>query len=396
MNPSVLFVVFQAFGGANGGVESATQIIEHLGDGPHTIVTQAETRFTARWRELGHDVHVWEFDHRKPRSRLDFVRSRAERAMSTATFNARVAALVRARGFDVVHCNDISAFWHAGPGAKAAGARVVFSVRSIFPDDVPYGPKWRLIHHVADRIVCLSQEMRDVVLERFPPQAGFLPAAPIDVIYTGLDLERLRPPTEDERREARTRLGIAQDTFAIGQIAKVWPIKNQLAFLEKAAVPLLQAVPRAHVYFVGDFHPERDAYAGACSEAVDRLGIADRIHFVGFVGDPGDWYRALDVTFLVSVYEGLARAMIESIAHGVPMVAFDVTSMREVLDIGGAGATVAKGDFEALVRELEKLHREPEALRRRSVRARALAERRMNARFSAEAYRSLYRTLARR
>jgi hypothetical protein len=105
-------------------------------------------------------VHVWPAEEATSAAGVSHAAARTRRASAQLEYNLRVARLVRARGAKVVHCNDIAAFWYGALGARMAGARVLFNVRDIFPEGRPYGPRWRLIHHIASEIVCLSEDMR--------------------------------------------------------------------------------------------------------------------------------------------------------------------------------------------------------------------------------------------
>jgi glycosyltransferase involved in cell wall biosynthesis len=389
----LLFVVFQSFGLANGGVESASAILDGLSDHRRVVVTQAETRFCERWRRAGCDVVVWPFDYRSPATRADLLRSRIERASSLMSHNRRIYELITRQQIDILHANDISAFWHSAIGAKAARKPVVFSVRSVFPRDLPYGLKWTAIHHFADEIVCLSEEIRQAATNRFGPATTHLRAARTSVIHTGLDLNRFRPPTPEERAAARKALGIPPQAFAVGSVAKVWKVKNQLPLLQRTAPALLRAVPEAQLWFVGDYDASADPYARKCLAAAEALAPTT-IHWAGFVPDPVQHYWALDATVLVSEYEGLARCMVESLACGVPMVSFDVTSAREVLESTGSGLVVPAGDFEGVAKALGRLAASPEARVRARQAGRAVAERLFDGEACRSAYRKLYARLS--
>lgn len=80
-------------------------------------------------------------------------------------------------------------------------------------------------------------------------------------------------------------------------------------------------------------------------------GLENVFHFHGFVEDMRVWCQALDLAILVSRREGLARAMIEPLAYGIPVVAFDITSTREILEQHACGIVVPRGDYAHLVVE---------------------------------------------
>jgi glycosyltransferase involved in cell wall biosynthesis len=383
--PRVIFVVFQTGNLANGGVESLTQIIERLRAVRPVVVTQLDTSANRRWEDAGARVHVLP----------DASGSGWTGGVATvARMNRSVHQLVREYGARVVHCNDIRALWHAGPGARAAGASVVFNIRDVKPPHQRYGSRWRLAQ-ITDRIVVLSSEMRRQISHRLP---GAVPvrraSTPVDHVYSIVDLERMQPADGEERLTLRRRLGIREGELALAYVATVNEKKAQLRFLEEAAPLLRTAIPEARIHFVGDFRPDTSVYARRCSDAVRRLGLEDHVVFEGYSPDCAGWYSACDVTVLASQREGLARCMIESLACGTPVVSFDVCSAREILEQHGCGRVVRQGDYADLVQQLVLL-RDQEARAQLGARGRIVAERLFDPGTVVNAYESLYLQLCR-
>ncbi len=71
----------------------------------------------------------------------------------------------------------------------------------------------------------------------------------------------------------------------------------------------------------------------------------DRIDVVGWVPDLAAQYHAADALLVTSRAEGFGLPAAEAIACGTPVVAFDNTSLPEV--VGGAGVLVPDGDVVA-------------------------------------------------
>lgn len=375
--PTVLFVAWQSSSLANGGIQSLTEILRGLaGKVERIVITLSDGPATEVWRSLGCEVHVWQAERPGALGSVALALSRARRLPRVLFENARLARLVRERGVRVVHCNDVTAFWFAAPGARLAGARVIFNVRDMFPPEADYGPRWRGVHLFADHIVCLSAGMRDEVLERMAlPRAlrGRTKQAQVDYIYSAVDLERMRPADATEKATARAALGLPADRVVISNVGAFCAKKNQLGFIEHVVPRLVAEIPGVVVFFAGDFDPARSPYAAGCLARAKALGLEASVVFHGFVKDASVVYRASDLTALSSRYEGLPRCMIESLACGVPVVSFDVTSVREFLEARDTGVAIRWGDYDAMASALVRLAGAPDEVRRLGARARAVA-----------------------
>jgi glycosyltransferase involved in cell wall biosynthesis len=100
----------------------------------------------------------------------------------------------------------------------------------------------------------------------------------------------------------------------------------------------------------------------------ERLGLGERVHFVGFVSDEDlpALYSLATVFAFPSWYEGFGLPVLEAMACGTPVVAADNSSLPEV--VGGAGLMVSAGDAEALAKALASLLTE-QSLRRQLIAA---------------------------
>ena len=139
------------------------------------------------------------------------------------------------------------------------------------------------------------------------------------------------------------------DSFAIGWAGRLTEIKRPLDL-----VRTLAAVDGASLVVVGDgdLRPALEALAA-------ELGVADRVHLVGYVKDIGGWYSAFDAFLLTSANEGTPVVAIEALAAGVPVVATAAGGTAAVVDDGETGYLTAVGDVEALARHLQRLRDDP-------------------------------------
>lgn len=374
----VVFVVTQSGNRANGGVESITQVLERLRRVNPIVVTQMETPSTRRWQDAGLKVLVWPMT--------------APRPWSLARTNLKMFRLLRSTAARVVHCNDIMALWQTSFGARLAGAAVVFNVRNIKREGERYGWRWRVARRVSNRQLVLSREMREALATRLAGQHSSV-ARSIEYIYSAVDPGSFSPVGAGERAALRERFGIGEECFAIGFVAAFEPRKAQLDFITEAVPRLQKLLPQARVFFVGDFAPEVNDYARQCLEAVKDLGLGEMVSFVGYQPAVGEWYRALDVVMVASRNEGLARCMIESLACGTPVVSFDVCSAREILEGGGCGVVVSRGDYESLAQQVAALAGRRDAREQFGRRGAALAREIFDPRQVVSRYEQLYSSL---
>ncbi|MGE5553617.1 MAG: glycosyltransferase family 4 protein [Betaproteobacteria bacterium] len=92
-----------------------------------------------------------------------------------------------------------------------------------------------------------------------------------------------------------------------------------------------------------------------CRELAERLGIADRVAFPGFVAgeDLPALYNAADLFVFPSLYEGFGLPPLEAMACGVPVVAANTSSLPEV--VGPAARLVDPLDVGALAQTIREV-----------------------------------------
>jgi glycosyltransferase involved in cell wall biosynthesis len=171
----------------------------------------------------------------------------------------------------------------------------------------------------------------------FTIQARKIPAERTRVVYLGAPLEefgRLRSP--QEIAADRAALGIARGTFAIGTVTRLMPAKGN-RFLIDAVKPIVEHIPDAHVYIAGEGELQGELEAQARS-----LGVADRVHFLGFQRDVARVLSAYDVMVFPSLWEGTPLTSFEALAMGKPIVSTDADGLCEILRDGVDAVIVPK------------------------------------------------------
>jgi glycosyltransferase involved in cell wall biosynthesis len=171
-------------------------------------------------------------------------------------------------------------------------------------------------------------------------ELGLLGPETASVIRSGIDLGRYRAASGGE--EARRRLAVPPDVPLITQVGNFKPQKAPLDFVRLAA-EVVRRHPRAHFAMPGD-GPLRSR----AQDLARQLGVEERIRFCGWWDDVPSLLAATEVSVLASRHEGLPRAVVESLAAGVPVVATAVDGTPEVVTPGVNGFLVPAGDVSAL------------------------------------------------
>ncbi len=94
---------------------------------------------------------------------------------------------------------------------------------------------------------------------------------------------------------------------------------------------------------------------GATSALADKLGVRDRVRYLGFVSDEAlaDLYRRARITAFLSLYEGFGLPVVEAMACGCPVLTSNTTALAEVA--GDAALTVDPSSIDAIVIGLDRL-----------------------------------------
>lgn len=187
----------------------------------------------------------------------------------------------------------------------------------------------------------------------------------VRVLYPGIET-RFRP-IEDTEELARVRARYdLPERFVLG-LSTLQPRKNFDGLIQ-AFGRLLAA--RGDEPEIADLHLVIGGGKGWMYEdilaLVDRLGLGERVHLPGFVGDADlpVLYTLAAVFAFPSWYEGFGFPVLEAMACGTPVVAADNSSLPEAM--GEAGLMVDAGNVDALVEALGCLLVD-EALRARLV-----------------------------
>jgi len=251
-------------------------------------------------------------------------------------FDVRLAgemlALIRRQRFHLVHSHMFRGGLMSSLAARAAGIPSVLTIHGA--DDIA-GQKRRVavraIGRLASRIITVSDYLHRVLMStcRVRPERAI-------TICNGVDLEVFAVHTAGQRTRVRSELGV-NEVPVLGTVGGLRTVKGHEHLL-RALPEILRSEPQAHLLVAGE-GPLRRHLEGTAR----RLGLAERVRFLGFRTDVPRLLGALDCFVLPSLSEGQSIATIEAMAAGLPVVVTDSGGPSELVSDGESGLVVPPG-----------------------------------------------------
>lgn len=252
----------------------------------------------------------------------------------------RLYRLIRRVEPDLIHANS---FYAASVVVTAGALRrkpVVVHAR----DFVGFPLLSRVLGHLSKRILAVSQAVKDdLVGQGVPPEK-------IEVVYNGVDVEASWAG-DTLPAESGAEGGTTGKELVFANIGQFVPWKNQKVFVE-AAVNTSQHLAHARFLLVGDDLFGRDGvYREGLIELAARasLDCGTGIELVGWQQDMRAVWNRIDCLVHTATREPFGRVLIEAMARGIPVIAFDACGPREIITNGDTGILAESGNVGQLV-----------------------------------------------
>jgi glycosyltransferase involved in cell wall biosynthesis len=306
---------------------------------------------------------------------------------ATATWRATRHADASGQAFDVVHSHEntwhgnvqtvhVLPVWHnlfrkvaGNTGAVKRALRWLKVVTS--PRLLTYltleSKRFTLPEASTRRIMVTSPSLHAVMAATFPKAKQA-----VTTLVPGVDLPQ-RVPTPDEKKDARSRLGLGRDGACLLFVGNDFEKKG----LRTAIFALSALISRATLtdpvtlMVVG-----KDARQSDFQALADDLGVGARLVFMGAKPDVSPYYRAADVLVHPTREDTFAMVVLEAMAHGVPVVVSGPAycGIAELLQDGVDSIVLPQPDSKALTHALTRLLQTPSLRATLSVQARTFAE----------------------
>lgn len=296
----------------------------------------------------------------------------------------RFAAFLCEREIDIIHTHDFYTNIFGVLGAtlartpiRIASRRETVSFRTANQKRVERG-----VYRFAHVIVANAESVKKHLISEG------VRASKIEVVYNGLDLQRLAPQTltRDERLRLfnlRTEEN-ARRRFVVIVANLRHQVKDIPTFLRAARRVREQVQDAAFIIAgEGDLMNELRAFSA-------ELGIGNDLFFIGRCERVPDLLPLADVCVLSSTTEGFSNSILEYMAAARPVVATDVGGAREAIIEGETGYIVNIGDDETLAARIIKLLNDSKRAREMGARGRLRVEHKFSCAAQLERTEKLY------
>ena len=247
--------------------------------------------------------------------------------------------------------------------ARQAGARVVYTRHSVFPQPKKLTTQpgkavnGFINNHYADGIIAVAEAAKDNLTE-----TGVDPKL-IRVILNGV--KGLSPADADERQKNRLRFGITNDDDkVISIVARLEDIKGHEYFIDAADILLKNGI-KAKFLIAGT-----GSYEPKLREKVKNMGLDGKVIFTGFIKDIESLMKITDIQINASYgTEATSLALLEGMSLGIPAVVSDFGGNPGVIKNGENGFVVPKQNAEALATGINRLLNDEKLYKKMSEKA---------------------------
>ncbi len=222
--------------------------------------------------------------------------------------------------------------------------------------------QWSAIMLRGERIICVSESIRDYAIKNYPKLAPEL----LRVVPRGVDPGQY--PYGFKPDEAWRNAFDAEFPATRGKVLLTLPGRITRLKGHRDLVEILKQLAHrddVHALVVGGAHPKKTAYFDEVRDQVKSEGLSDR---VTFTGNRDDLRQILAISTVVlsltTQPESFGRTTLEALAMGIPVVGYDHGGVGEQLATLFPEGHVPPLDTGAAARTIERLLDQPVEVRR--------------------------------
>lgn len=306
----------------------------------NTVSLQVVDQYHHKWEDEGIICH-----------QVDFLRTPF--SLKTFSIYRQTKAVMESEDFDLIHCHTpiVSAF--ARLVHRAAGKRnvkVIYTAHgfhfhkgaSLFNWLAYYPVEW-LLAPCTDVLLTINAE--DYAFAKKHLRAGNVYLVP------GIGIDTQAMEQAQPHATIRQELGLKEGDTLLFSVGELSNRKNH-----QAVIRAMHALGRTDVHYVIAGVGKLEEHLRTMAE---KLGLADRVHLLGYRRDVYSLLKACDIFCFPSYREGLPVAVMEAMACGVPMVVSEIRGNTDLIEENKGGFFCRPNDYVVMAEHIRTLLEQP-------------------------------------
>jgi len=302
--------------------------------------------------------------------RIDFHRNPLKKENLTAY--QKIKKMIIDEGYEFIHVHTpVASLLTRIACRKIENVKVVYTAHGFhFFKGAPvknwaiYYPLEKLVARWTDGLITLNDEDYYAARNMKIRKRGLI----YKMHGVGLDTNRFIPQTNERKLHFREHYGYHANDFILIYVGELSHRKNQKMLIE-AVNMVKDEIPQLKLLLVGD-----GDMASGYKKLVQRLGMDDRVDFLGFRKDVQQLMTIADLAISTSRQEGLPVNVMEAMATGLPIVVTDCRGNRDLVDNGKNGFVVSGEDTRACAKAIKELYLSRDLRRKFGDRGREMIE----------------------
>jgi glycosyltransferase involved in cell wall biosynthesis len=213
-----------------------------------------------------------------------------------------------------------------------------------------------------------------------------------------MELEKISNiKTKTKKENLRKRFSISPTEKIIGTVGRFFPWKRQDLLL-KITRRLLDKNINLKCLLVGsaENNAESRNWEKDLVKLIKSLDLEKTVISTGFIASPMEVMQLLDVFVLPSIYEPFGMVILESMALGIPVVAFNGGGPSEIITDKIDGVLVPSGNIDKMTEEVENLLVDKNLHNNISLNAPLTIQSKFNLSTTVKEYSKLYKNILKR
>jgi glycosyltransferase involved in cell wall biosynthesis len=254
----------------------------------------------------------------------------------------RLCELIKKRNIDIIHTHGYKSDILGLIAAKKTGITCIST-----PHGFENADDWKLRLYI--KLGCLSLKYFDMVVPLSKQLCDDIdklgiPPDKVTYIQNGVDLDEV-----DQIRNSQASSHLDTKEKRIGFVGQMISRKNIVDILD-IFEKLSMKYTNLRLILLGDGE-ER----ASLEKHAQTLSSSNKIEFLGFRQDRLELLKSFDIFVMTSTLEGIPRCLMETMAMGIPVAAYDIPGIDQLIQHEKTGLMAPLGDKQTLSDYWEKI-----------------------------------------